>query len=322
MTRRPLHAFIATLLAVAVSVAGAAVAIAEDPPPDEQVNLRCIAESLLGVPVDDHPDNDTLCFRLARNQNCTGTGESRVCDDETPWPEHVFNAPWQRTNGERTQIRVAYIVARSLSTGCDHYTTSDAPTSGAHRLICLSQTVSRARVIACQSAVTALGYRRVHDLYVDGGTFDCPSAPRGSSTQSQQQSEDTARVVVAEVDELETAQQQSDDQQSEDTAQVVVAEVDELETAQQQSDDQQSEDTAQVVVAEVDELETAQQQSDDQQSEDTAQVVVAEVDELETAQQQSDDQQPRTRLAWIASEVARKTGQSCSVIDGRVTCAP
>ena len=43
---------------------------------------------------------------------------------------------------------------------------------------------------------------------------------------------------------------------------------------------------------------------------------------LETAQQQSDDQQPMTRLAWIASEVARKTGQSCSVIDGRVTCAP
>ena len=357
MTRRALYAFIATLLAVAVSVAGAAVAIAEDPPPDEQVNLRCIYESLIGVPVDDHPDTDTLCFRLARNQNCTGTGESRVCDDQTPWPEFtippltygVFHQQ-SRTDAERTQIRAAYIVERSLSAGCDALT-SDALASGAHRLICLSQTVSRAQVIACQAAVTALGYQRVHDIYVDYETFNCPSASSGSSTQSQQQSEATAQVVVAEVVEPEAAQQQSDDQQPEATAQVVVAEVDEPETAQQQSDDQQQpeataqvvvaevdepeiaqqqsddqqqpEATAQVVVAEVDEPEIAQQQSDDQQQpEATAQVVVAEVVELETAQQQSDDQQPMTRLAWIASEVARKTGQSCSVIDGRVTCAP
>ena len=335
MTGRALQAFIATLLAVAVSVAGAAVAVAEDPPPDEQVNLRCIYESLIGVPVDDHPDTDTLCFRLARNQKCTGTGESRVCEDETPWPEFTippitYSAFHQhsRTDAERTQIRAAYIVARSLSAVCDHYTTSDEPTAGAYRRICLSQTVSRAQVIACHAAVTALSYRRVHDIYVDDETFNCPAAPRSSRAQSQRQTRDTAHVVA---DEPETAQQQSDEQQPRDTAQVVVVEVDEPETAQQQSEDtahivadeadepetaqQQSEDTAHIVADEADEPETAQQQS-----EDTAQAVVAEVVEPEIAQQQSEDQQPRTRLAWIASEVARKTGQSCSVIDGRVTC--
>ena len=294
MTRRALYAFIATLLAVAVSVAGAAVAIAEDPPPDEQVNLRCIYESLIGVPVDDHPDTDTLCFRLARNQNCTGTGESRVCDDQTPWPEFtippltygVFHQQ-SRTDAERTQIRAAYIVERSLSAGCDALT-SDALASGAHRLICLSQTVSRAQVIACQAAVTALSYRRVHDIYVDYETFDCPSASSGSSTQSQQQSEDTAQVVVAEVVEPEAAQQQSDEQQPEATAHVVVDAVDEPEAAQQQSDEQQPEATAHVVVDAVDEPEAAQQQSDDQQPEATAHVVVDAVDEPEIAQQQSD----------------------------------
>ena len=301
MFYRTCRVSIATLLASALVLTGASVAVATDPPPppDEQVNLRCIYESLIGVPVDDHPDTDTLCFRLARNQGCTGTGESRVCDDETPWPEFTIPPLYTginyrgRTDAERTQIRVAHIVERSLSTRCDHYTTSDEPTAGAHRRICLSQTVSRVQVIACQSAVTALGYRQVHDLYVDGGTFNCPSAPRSSSTQSQRQTGDAAHVVA---DEPETGQQQSDDQQSEDTAQVVVTEVVEPETAQQQS-----EDTAQVVVTEV---------------------VEHEVVEHEIAAEQSDDQQPMTRLAWIASEVARKTGQSCSVIDGRVTCAP
>ena len=329
MTRRALHAFIVTLLAVAVSVAGAAVAVAEDPPPDEQVNLRCIYESLIGVPVDDHPDTDTLCFRLARNQGCTGTGESRVCDDETPWPEFTIPPPVDRngyrvrTDAQRTQIRAAYIVERSLSAGCDHYSTSDEPTAGAYRLICLTQTVSRAQVIACHAAVTALGYRRVHDIYVDYETFNCPAAPRSSSTQSQRQTRDTARIVA---DEPETDQQQSDEQQPEATDQVVVDAVDEPETDQQQSDEQQPEATDQVVVDAVDEPETDQQQSDEQQPEATDQVVVDAVDEPETDQQQSDEQQPRPRsaseLAWIASEVARKTGQSCSVIDGRVTCTP
>ena len=305
MTHRAFQAFIATLLAVAVSVAGAAVAVGEDPPPDEQVNLRCIYESLIGVPVDDHPDTDTACFRIARNQNCTGTGESRVCDDETPWPEFTIPALYTdsnyyrgRTDAERTQIRVAHIVERSLSTRCAHYTTSDEPTAGAHRRICLTQTVSRAQVIACQSAVAALGYRRVHDLYVDGGTFNCPSAPRRSSTQSQQQSRDTAQVVVVEVDEPETAQQQSDEQQS-----------DEQQSDEQQSDEQQS-----------DEQQSDEQQSDEQQSDEQ------QSDEQQSDEQQSDEQQPRTRsaseLAWIASQVARQTGQSCSVIDGRVTCTP
>ena len=364
MFYRTCRVSIATLLASALVLTGASVAVATDPPPppDEQVNLRCIYESLIGVPVDDHPDTDTLCFRLARNQKCTGTGESRVCDDQTPWPEFtippltygVFHQQ-SRTDAERTQIRAAYIVERSLSAGCDALT-SDAFASGAHRLICLSQTVSRAQVIACQAAVTALGYQRVHDIYVDYETFNCPSASRGSSTQSQRQTRDTAHVVA---DEPETAQQQSDEQQPEATAHVVVDAVDEPEIAQQQSDQQQSEATAQVVVTEVVEAEIDQQQSeataqvvvtevveaeidqqqsedtaqvvvtevveaeiDQQQSEDTAQVVVAEVDEPEIDQQQSEDQQPRTRLEWIASEVARKTGQSCSVIDGRVTCAP
>ena len=390
MFYRTCRVSIATLLASALVLTGASVAVATDPPPppDEQVNLRCIYESLIGVPVDDHPDTDTLCFRLARNQNCTGTGESRVCDDQTPWPEFtippltygVFHQQ-SRTDAERTQIRAAYIVERSLSAGCDALT-SDAFASGAHRLICLSQTVSRAQVIACQAAVTALGYQRVHDIYVDYETFNCPSASRGSSTQSQRQTRDTAHVVADEpetdqqqsdeqqpeatahvvvdaVDEPEIAQQQSDQQQSEATAQVVADAVDEPEIAQQQSDQQQSEATAQVVVTEVVEAEIDEQQSeataqvvvtevveaeideqqseataqvvvtevveaeiDEQQSEDTAQVVVAEVDEPEIDQQQSEDQQPRTRLEWIASEVARKTGQSCSVIDGRVTCAP
>ena len=307
MTRRALQAFIVTLLAVAVSVAGVAVAVAEDPPPDEQVNLRCVYESLIGVPVDDHPDTDTLCFRLARNQNCTGTGESRVCDDETPWPEFtippltygVFHQQ-SRTDAERTQIRAAYIVERSLAAGCDHYTTSDELTAGAYRLICLSQTVSRAQVIACQAAVTALSYRRVHDIYVDYETFNCPAAPGSSTTQSQRQTRDTAHVVA---DEPETDQQQSDDQQPEATAHVVVAEVDEPEIAQQQSDDQQPEATAHVVVAEVDEPEIAQQQSDDQQPEATAHVVVAEVDEPEIAQQQSDDQQPEATAHVVVAEV-------------------
>ena len=266
MTHRTVRLFSATLLAATLAMTGASVAVAEDPP-DEDVNLRCIAESLLGVPVDDHPDTDTLCFRLVRNQNCTGTGESRVCDDETPWPEHVFNAPWQRTNGERTQIRVAYIVERSLSAGCDHYTTSDAPTSGAHRRICLSQTVSRARVIACQSAVTALGYQRVHDLYVDGGTFNCPSVPRRSSTQSQRQSEDTAQVVVVEVDEPESDEQQTDEQQAEGGTVVRYVESSEPQTARSQQSTHSPE-----------------------------------------------------RLAYAAAQIERITGQTCPVIDGRITC--
>ena len=289
MTRRALQAFIATLLAAAVSITGAAGAAAEDPP-DEDVNLRCIAESLLGVPVDDHPDNDTLCALLVRNQNCTGTGESRVCDDETPWPEHIFNAPWQRTNAERTKIRVAYIVERSLSAGCDHYITSDAATSGAHRLICLSQTVSRARVIACQSAVTALGYQRVHDLYVDGGTFNCPPAPRRRSTQSPSQTVSTAPVI-----EPESAEQRSV----------------EPESAEQRSVEPESAEQRPV------EPESAEQRPVEPES--------AEQRPVEPVEPESAEQRPRTRsaseLAWIASKVATTTGQSCSVIDGRVTCA-
>ena len=194
------RASISALLASALVLTAGSVAVATDPPPDEQVNLRCIYESLIGVPVDDHPDNDTACARIVRNQNCTGTGESRVCDDETPWPEFTIpplyypdgNYYRPRTDDERTRIRVAHIVEWSLSTRCDHYLTSDAPTAGAHRRICLTQTVSRAQVIACQSAVTALGYRRVHDLYVDGGTFNCPSAPESDepAVRCRQQSDE------------------------------------------------------------------------------------------------------------------------------------
>ena len=288
MTHRTVRMFSATLLtmllAATLTITGAAVAVAEDPPPDEQVNLRCIYESLIGVPVDDHPDNDTACARIVRNQQCTGTGESRVCEDETPWPEFTIppsvdeNFYQLRTDAERTQIRVAHIVERSLSTRCDHYTTSDEPTAGAHRRICLTQTVSRARVIACQSAVAALGYRRVHDLYVDGGTFNCPSAPRRSSnTQSQQQSEGTAQVVVVEVDEPETSQQQSVEQQ------------------------------------------TDEQQSVEQQTDGGTVVRYVEPSEPQTARSQQSTHSPE-RLAYAAAQIERLTGQTCPVIRGRITC--
>ena len=315
MTHRTVRLFSATLLAATLAMTGVSVAVAEDPPPDEQVNLRCIYESLIGVPVDDHPDTDTLCFRLARNQNCTGTGESRVCDDETPWPEFTIPPPYEngfrvRTDAQRTQIRAAYIVERSLSTRCDHYTTSDEPTAGAYRMICLSQTVSRAQVIACQAAVTALGYRRVHDIYVDYETFNCPAATGSSSTQSQRQTGDTAHVVA---DEPETGQQQSDEQQLEDTAQVVVTEVVEPEVVEPETVEPE------VVEPETVEPEVVEPETVEPETVGGTVVRYVESSEPQTARSQQSTHSPE-RLAYAAAQIERITGQTCPVIDGRITC--
>ena len=189
---------------------------------DELVNLACISESLIGTPISESGPAG-LCQRIAYNQNCVGTGEDRVCDDDTPWPEFTFDShPYVHDNGifnyrevrHQEQIWAADIVERSMSTHCE------AEPTGAHRSICRSEPVSRAHVNACHAAVLDLEHNAIHDLATSQGTVNCGAPPSGSarppaSAQARSEEPEIIELTAPPPPEPVAMEQRSDTETSE-----------------------------------------------------------------------------------------------------------